>query len=105
MLKNDNIPVMIRISKWVPWNIEWIQCINTFGCHESVTTNDSITRNNASAVPSLNKLSHSNIRVNLFGAQSSLKRANTETGSVADISDQNKSATTKEIGNPRSQNI
>lgn len=79
--------------------------MNAFGCQVSAMTNESITRNNASAVPSLKRLSHSNMRVNLLGAQSSLKSANTETGSVADMSDQNKRATVNEIGKPRNPNI
>jgi hypothetical protein len=44
-----------------------------------------ITRNNARAVQSLNKLSHSNIVISLFGAQIDLKSDKTATVSVAEI--------------------
>ncbi len=53
-----------------------------------------ITKNNARAVQSLNKLSHSNIKVNLLGAPIDLNIDNTATGSVADIN-QPKSKQTK----------
>jgi len=43
------------------------------------------TKKNATAVPSLNKLSHSNIRLNLCGVPKSLNNASTATGSVAEI--------------------
>jgi len=48
-------------------------------------TTSNITKNSAKAVQSLNKLSHSNIKTNLLGAQNSLNSANTATGSVAEI--------------------
>ena len=41
----------------------------------------------------MKRLSPSNMRVSLFGAQSSLKRARTATGSVAEMSDPNKNVT------------
>lgn len=48
------------------------------------------TKKRATAVPSLKRLSHSNIMVSLLGAQSFLKIESTATGSVAEISTQNK---------------
>jgi hypothetical protein len=42
-------------------------------------------RNTAKDVQSLNRLSHSNNKANLLGAQISLNRDNTATGSVAEI--------------------
>ena len=56
--------------------------------HHSII-NHSIIRNNATAVPSLNRLSHSNKIVNLLGAQSDLNIDKTATGSVAEIITQN----------------
>lgn len=44
------------------------------------------TNKRATAVPSLKSDSHSKISVSLLGAHISLKRAKTETGSVAEIS-------------------
>jgi hypothetical protein len=53
----------------------------------------SATKKSASAVPSLNRLSPSKIRVSLFGAPSSLKSARTATGSVADMSEPKRKVT------------
>jgi hypothetical protein len=44
-----------------------------------------ITKNNANAVQSLNKLSHSNIVMSLLGAHTDLKSDKTATVSVAEI--------------------
>ena len=44
-----------------------------------------IIKNTANAVQSLNKLSHSKISANLLGAHTSLNKAKTATGSVAEI--------------------
>jgi hypothetical protein len=52
-------------------------------CHPLITS--IIIRNNATAVPSLNKLSPSNNKLSLFGVHKSLNRASTATGSVAEI--------------------
>jgi hypothetical protein len=52
-----------------------------------------ITKNKATAVPSLKRLSHSNNIVSLLGAQSDLNIDKTATGSVAEISDQNSKQT------------
>jgi hypothetical protein len=48
-----------------------------------------IIRNNATAVPSLKRLSHSNKIVSLLGAHNDLNIDRTATGSVADIITQN----------------
>lgn len=56
-----------------------------------------ITKNNATAVQSLKRLSHSKSIVNLLGAQSDLNIANTATGSVEDIKTQNNKQTKKGI--------
>jgi len=58
----------------------------------------SITRNNANAVQSLKRLSHSNIKTSLLGAQNCLNKAKTATGSVEDIIDQNSIVTSSGIG-------
>jgi hypothetical protein len=58
------------------------------------------TRNRAKAVPSLNKLSHSNIRASLLGAQILLNIESTATGSVAEISVQKSKQTIKGISKP-----
>lgn len=60
----------------------------------------SITRNKATAVPSLNKLSHSNIMVSLLGAHIDLKIESTATGSVADIRIQKRRHTKNGICSP-----
>lgn len=59
-----------------------------------------IIKNNARAVPSLNKLSHSKISVSLLGAPIVLNIDKTATGSVAEISHQNKRHTKKGISKP-----
>src|SRR3989338_2400443 len=59
-----------------------------------------MTINNATAVPSLNKLSPSNIIVKRFGAPYSLNNANTATGSVDDMIAANSNATMNGICNP-----
>lgn len=58
-----------------------------------------ITKNKASAVQSLNKLSHSNNKISLFGAQTALKIDKTATGSVAEIKTQNNKQTKNGISN------
>ena len=55
--------------------------------HSNITQR--ITTNNATAVPSLKRLSHSKRIVNLLGAHILLNIDNTATGSVADIKIQN----------------
>jgi hypothetical protein len=55
--------------------------------HSKITQR--ITRNKATAVPSLKRLSHSKRIVSLLGAQSDLNIDKTATGSVADIKTQN----------------
>jgi hypothetical protein len=57
------------------------------------------SKNNARAVQSLNKLSHSNIKANLLGAHILLNIDNTATGSVADISVQKSKHTINGISN------
>ncbi len=57
------------------------------------------TKNKASEVQSLNKLSHSKINVNLLGAHIILKSESTATGSVSDIWLQNNKQTIKGIWN------
>ena len=49
----------------------------------------STTKNNATDVQSLKRLSHSNIKASLLGAHIDLKIEITATGSVADIKNQN----------------
>lgn len=56
-------------------------------------TTSSITKKSASAVQSLKRLSHSNIRTNLLGAQNCLNKDKTATGSVEDIIVQNSKVT------------
>ena len=63
-----------------------------------------ITKNNATAVQSLNKLSHSNSIVSLLGAPNDLNIDNTATGSVADISTQKSRHTKKGISRPKNGN-
>jgi hypothetical protein len=58
-----------------------------------------ITKNKATEVPSLKRLSHSNKIVSLLGAQSDLKIERTATGSVDEISIQNNKQTKKGISN------
>ncbi|MDR2640198.1 MAG: hypothetical protein LBC61_02450 [Candidatus Peribacteria bacterium] len=58
------------------------------------------TTNKANEVPSLNKLSHSKIKANLLGAQSSLNIDNTATGSVLQIKAQKSKQTKNGILNP-----
>ncbi len=65
-------------------------------------TTDNTTKKRASAVPSLKRLSPSKMRVSRFGAPSSLKSARTATGSVAEMSVQKRSATTRGISIPKS---
>lgn len=59
-----------------------------------------ITKNKASAVQSLNKLSPSKIKVSLLGAQIVLKIDKTATGSVAEINHQNNRQTKNGILKP-----
>ena len=59
-----------------------------------------ITRNSATEVPSLKRLSHSNIRASLFGAHTDLNIDNTATGSVALIREAKSKHTRKGIKNP-----
>jgi len=66
---------------------------------------DSMTKNRVTAVPSLNKLSPSNIIVNRFGAPNSLNSARTATGSVDDMIAPNNKATINGIGKPTSGKI
>lgn len=66
-------------------------------------TIQSATRKSASAVPSLKRLSPSKIRVRRFGAPSSLKRASTATGSVAEIRAQNKNVTARGTSIPTNE--
>jgi len=60
-----------------------------------------ITKKRASAVPSLKSDSPSNMSVNRLGAPSSLKSANTATGSVAEISEPKRNATGNGISIPK----
>jgi len=71
--------------------------------HSNITHN--ITKNSATAVQSLNKLSHSKIRANLLGAQILLNIAKTATGSVADIRAQNNKSIINGILNQANENI
>lgn len=64
-----------------------------------------ITKNNATAVQSLNKLSHSKIRANLLGAQILLNIDKTATGSVAEIRDQKSNNTKNGIWNQNAAKI
>lgn len=64
----------------------------------------SITIKNATAVPSLKRLSPSKIIVSRRGAQSFLKIANTATGSVAEIRDPKSKHTKNGIWNQRNGN-
>lgn len=59
------------------------------------------TKNNANAVQSLNNDSHSKIKDSLLGAHTSLNKASTATGSVAEIMAPNK----KHIDNGTSHHI
>ena len=63
-----------------------------------------ITKNKASAVQSLNKLSHSKIKVSLLGAQIVLNIDKTATGSVADINHQNSKQTKNGMLKPTNGN-
>jgi hypothetical protein len=58
------------------------------------------TKNNATAVPSLKRLSHSKSNANLLGAQMLWNIAKTATGSVADIITQKSKVTKKGISKP-----
>lgn len=58
--------------------------------HSQFSIVASVTRNSAIAVQSLKRLSHSNIKRNLFGTHKVLKSESTATGSVADIMIHNK---------------
>jgi len=62
------------------------------------------TKNKAKAVQSLNKLSHSKIKVSLFGAQTDLKIDKTATGSVAEIKTQKSKQTKNGISNQTNGN-
>jgi len=68
-----------------------------FNIQLSITLNT--TKYKAKVVQSLNKLSHSNIKANLLGAQKSLNNANTETVSVAEIILPKRIVTSKGISN------
>ena len=57
------------------------------------------TKNNANAVQSLKRLSHSNNNVSLLGAQTALKIDKTATGSVAEIKIQKSKQTKNGISN------
>lgn len=70
--------------------------------HSKITHN--ITKNTATAVPSLNRLSHSNIRASFLGAQIDLNIDNTATGSVADMSTQNSKHMINGISSPTNGN-
>ena len=63
------------------------------------------TRKRARAVPSLNILSPSKMRVSLRGAPTLLKIESTATGSVAEIRDQKSKQTIKGISRPKNGNI
>lgn len=63
-----------------------------------------ITKNTATAVPSLNRLSHSKISASFLGAQILLNIDNTATGSVAEIKTQNSKQIINGISNPTSGN-
>ena len=70
--------------------------------HSKITPR--ITKNNATAVPSLNRLSHSKIKANLLGAHIDLNIDNTATGSVADINAQNNKHTINGTSNQTNGN-
>lgn len=71
--------------------------------HSNITHN--ITKNKAREVQSLNKLSHSKIKVNLLGAHIILNSESTATGSVADIRLQKSKQTKNGISKPIRGNI
>ena len=68
-------------------------------------TTHKTTKNKATAVQSLNKLSHSKIRANLLGAHILLNIAKTATGSVADIKAQNNKKTKNGTWKPAKEKI
>lgn len=70
--------------------------------HSKITPN--ITKNTATAVPSLNKLSHSKISASFLGAQILLNIDNTATGSVEEINTQNNKQMINGISKPTSGN-
>lgn len=83
-----------------------IMCAKRFSCSLIPgTIRARITRNNDNAVPSLRRLSPSKINVSLRGAPISLKRASTETGSVADMSVQKSKRKRKGILIPKKPRI
>lgn len=71
--------------------------------HHSKITH-SITKKTATAVPSLNKLSHSKISASFLGAQILLNIDSTATGSVAEIKTQNSKQMINGISKPISGN-
>ena len=90
MLQNMIHPIIIDRKDPNPHIIELPDTVHSNIIHKT-------TKNNASEVQSLNKLSHSKINVNLLGAHIILKSESTATGSVADIRLQNNKQTIKGI--------
>lgn len=71
--------------------------------HSSITHRT--TKNKARAVPSLKRLSHSNMSVSLLGAHRLLKIERTATGSVAETRDQKSKHTKNGISKPKNGKI
>ena len=104
-INNQNIIPPTTIDK--NDNHQWINEVdNEKASHFAKSSNiESIITNNANEVPSLNKLSHSNIKDNLLGAQTDLNNASTATGSVAEIIAPKSSVTINGIWKPIKLNI
>lgn len=108
MIFENNTPVNTQ-NNIQPNNIDrnfpnQMRYVSPVTIHPSRITHN-ITKNIARAVPSLNKLSHSNIRANFLGAPMDLNIDRTATGSVADINTQNSKHIMNGISSPTKGNI
>lgn len=89
LLKSIQVKVQNKIQpKSIDKNFQIHSKIVKFVKSHQCIIIDKTTTNKATAVPSLNKLSPSNIVVSLLGAHNFLKIDKTATGSVAEISAQ-----------------
>ena len=100
---HNDIPRSIppaTMTKKVRIHFPIVALVNTHDCNISSTI-----KNTATAVPSLKRLSHSKISVNLLDIHRSLKIERTATGSVDAITIPNRNNTDNGIANPIHQRI
>lgn len=107
MIFENNTPVATQNN--IPQNSidKNFQTHNTYVSHVMIPHSkitQRMTKKTATAVPSLKRLSHSNINASFLGAQIDLNIDSTATGSVADISTQNNKQMINGISKPTKGN-